>query len=574
MDKIKQDRSTIICYLIFFGVLVLFITLSLLRINQTVADDDLTRLVPAVALYSNTRSALQLDWLDLDKHLYDHPPLYFQSMVLMFKLFGPGARAARLVGIISGVLSIILVFLIVKLSCQGKDYTRIRLATAVSALYALAPSTIQGALIIQIDNTVLVPAVLFLFWGTIKYFQEKKFIWLGLVSIATALSLWARLSTPLVIILLLISYVLLSKNTAKIKFMFISSLIFGVLIFVFTWYLYCKADWPSFLRLFGYTLESVGEPRIATLISQLLQNTLYLTLWLVFFFLLLIIFVIWKNYNKLFSSPQIYPQLMFFCGVILTMGFCIFGKASFGYPKYHMPAIPLLYIGTALLLSREYFAGLHFKKIAVFLFIALFIQLFAIGDLLYIFRYTLREYLTFNLASSLAVLKNASFRIIISLIVYGLLFLIFSRLFPGKAIIGLLVIFCVISNLSLTFLQSIAGYNTGFNYGEEGIAKTAEYIREKIPQNTIVIGPREIIYYMRLLNSPYLPNSFWSNADAIEKRLHDPRVSAFIYSITTNTIEQIKTVSENPSIQKLLCQKFDYIKIGTYDIWIRKGGQR
>ena len=250
------------------------------------------------------------------------------------------------------------------------------------------------------------------------------------------------------------------------------------------------------------------------------------------------------------------------------------GGVSFGYPRYQSPAIPLLYIGAALSLSKEDFKNFNLKRLTGLFLVSFLIHFFILGDLLYIFRYVLRDYLAFRSPSSWAMIQHAIFRIIFFCLAYTMLFLVGLRILSRGATIASLVIFSVASSLSMTLLQSVAKYNTGYDYGERGMLETAQYIRNKMPPDGIVVGPEELIYYMRLSNSPYLRGSFWSNIDRIERSLRDPRVSAFVYSIPTNEVSQIQSIREDVSVQKLLSKNFKYRKIGTYDIWVRSYERR
>jgi 4-amino-4-deoxy-L-arabinose transferase-like glycosyltransferase len=523
---------------------------------------------------------------------YQSPYLYLYTLAGMFRLFGTNEVTARLVGIISGLISIILVFLIVKLSYLGEEYGRLRLATIVSGLYALAPTTIQGSAIINIDNTLLVPAVLFIFLSVIMFFQKKNFIWLCFVSFAVMLSLWLRLSTPLILIFLLILYTLMNKNILKIKIEFLGALIFGFLFFLASWFIYCHVKGAPFAGPFRYTFEAFYRSHGHLGIRRLLQDVVSFACWLGFFPLLSVIFIMFKNRKFLFKNMQLSPHFIpmrqnstlkagyeisdfspggyiFLCAILLIAGYTLLGGTTFGYPRYHSPAIPLLYIGAGLLLSEADFQGLGIKNISFLFLLSLILQLFVLGDLLYVFRYALRAYAAFMTPAFLPILKEALFRIIIYSSVYALFFLFSLRLFSRKAITGLLIIFSAASSLGMTFLQSSARYNTGYNYGEWGMAEAAKYIKSNIPYDSIVAGPEEMAYYMRLPNSPYLRGSFWGNRDKIERSLRDPRVSAFVYSIATHEIGQIKRINSDISIRRILERDFTYTKIGTYNIWIR-----
>jgi len=72
-----------------------------MRIQQSVAQDDLFSLVAAKTLYS---SGIPQHFKFPDRIQAFSPHLYLYSMVLAFKLFGVSEVAAHLPGVCSGVL--------------------------------------------------------------------------------------------------------------------------------------------------------------------------------------------------------------------------------------------------------------------------------------------------------------------------------------------------------------------------------------------------------------------------------------------------------------------------------------
>src|SRR5437867_12684787 len=89
----------------------LFAVLSLAHIRQPVAEDDLTYLIAAETLYS-TGTALHFE---LHERINTYSPeLYLQLLVGVFRLLRVSVPVARLPGVLSGLLSLALVFLITR----------------------------------------------------------------------------------------------------------------------------------------------------------------------------------------------------------------------------------------------------------------------------------------------------------------------------------------------------------------------------------------------------------------------------------------------------------------------------
>lgn len=546
-----------------------FLALSSFRAyTQTIAEDDQYALFSAEGIYNHGKP----DNFSKEYNFPQHPYLYQYVIASAFYLFGKSEISARLIGIISGLLSVLLVFFIVRLFRRTEDqYLVTKRATIIAALYALAPTTIEGTSIIQIDNTILVPAVLFLFFSSIKYFQNRNICWLFFVSLSVALLLWMRLSTPILVIFILGMHTMLCRYDLTVKLRFICALFSGIALFILSWLIYCKMTGVNFFGPFMYTLLIMGKDTSgSSSLFRISEKFVYFSLWTGLFFvpaIFLIIIGSWKNlFKNLFAFN---PYFIFVAGVILAAVYTILGNVSFAYPRYQSPAIPLLYIGSYLIFFENNFNGFDFKKGIPFLIIALFMQLFIAGDILYALRYTLRQYLSYGSLSFLKELHYVLFRLICLFIGYYILFRNFLKTFSGRHILNFLIGLSIASALAMTVLQAKASYNTGYNYGASGTREAVQYVLKKIPHNGIVLGPLEFIYYLRSANSEYLDNFFWNNAFLISKKLREPETAAFIYSVSTNSIQQIRAINNNPIIKDLLNENFTHKKIGSYDIWLR-----
>lgn len=572
MDKReKVFERPIFWILLLFLAITVFITLSSFRISQIITEDDLTFLTGAKT-WHETGAPLTAGAAG-PQPFYHHPYLYVYVIKIMMSLLGPNDVVARFPGILCGVVSIILTFFIVKSCCPGEDYARVRLATITSGLYALAPTTIQGTTMIQADTSILVPATLLLFLSTIRYFQTKRYMWLVMISCALAVSFWARLSAPTILTFALVTYLLLSKGDVKVKLTLVLALISGALLFLATWYFYCRIKGAPFLRPFMYTFYYLIEASANKSAggSQLFSNVIHLVVWLGFFTVAAALAVLFKKGKELFSDTESGAHLIFFSSIFLLAACSVMGGVTFGYPRYHSPAIPLLYGGVALLLTKNDFEKFDLSTLAMFLIPFLLIQLFLIGDPVYMLRYTIREYAALMPRLLPAMLKDSIIKITLACAGYAAIFSVFLRKFSRKTIVGLLVIFSAVSTTMMTCVQSSAGYNTGYNYGERGTAEASEYVRTRMKPGSVIVAPGELIYYMGLINSPR--PSFSLNreisADRIKKLLEGDNVSAFVYGITTNTTRQLRIINEDRLLQELLLQNFTHIKVGTYDIWTR-----
>lgn len=566
-----ETTRTNLCfwYIILLLALGLFSAFSLSRIQQPVTQDELNWLIASKTYYAD---GAPLHLISNNVVIYS-PYLYLHSVVTAFRLFGESDIVARLPGIFCGLIAIIMVFVITKSLSQGNQAKRVKWAAISSLLYAITPAVIQGAAIIDIDNTILVPAILFLCWTFLRYLQEENYTWAMLMGLALSIAMWARITTPPVIVLILSFYILISKNAIKTKLIFFCAVFSGVFLFVASWYLYCYSTDILFWGPFEYTLGSFQGKTGHFTLSYISQNMIYLILWLGMFSSLLFIIIVIERCKRYIKRPSINQEDIFlWIGAALILGYTFVGGTLFGYPKYHSPAIPLLYIYVCIVLSRyKEFENIHSKAVLSIVVIALafVIRFLVIGDLLYVFRHSLRNAIAFALPLS-PILINIAVKISLFILIFATIFAIFSWTSFRKAWLLLLVLFVIGTNTGTAVVQNSASYHTGYNYGGEGTIEAAQFIRKNVPTQSFVFAPSEIIYYLKLPKSKHLPNPIWTDMNELRKRLADKNTSALVYSIATNTALQIQLISSTKEIQELLHHDFDQTKIKNYTIWIRK----
>lgn len=123
-----------------------------------------------------------------------HPPLYLYTLGLTFKLFGVSETNARLLGVATMMLTALLLFLAVRTALSAHP-NRDGFALWAVLLYVFNPLTLQSALLLDIDGTVLTVMVMLLVW---LYLALREVGWWGplVVGVAFAGALWAKMTTP------------------------------------------------------------------------------------------------------------------------------------------------------------------------------------------------------------------------------------------------------------------------------------------------------------------------------------------------------------------------------------------
>lgn len=566
-DAHSSQKSTLLWFG-FIGSAALFVLLSFLHIRQAVTPDELWWLVAAKTFFSVGKPL----YFNSSEYIQAFSPhLYLLSIWAAFNGLGVSEVAARLPGVIAGVLSILLIGISVVSFSSGNPIYRQRLAVFICFLFALSPIAVQGAVIIDIDNTVLVPSLLFLCLVFFKYLQTKETLWAVLTTLAFMIALWTKLTTTTLMLCLFIMFILLQKGNLKYKWIALCALLAGIIAFVVSWYLYCVWKQIPFGQPFGYLLSSFISKSSGLRGMQIIQNIVYFTLWSGVFFMFLLVILLKRSANHIREKLEFRPEYGYLMGaLVIIAGYSVVGGTTFGFPKYQSPALALSYIATALLLLNDKSNGGLSIKAAFIIFMAAFIiQFFIVGDLIYTARYTLRKAAVFSPEMYGWELSDFIIRLCLPAILYAGFAVYMYRSRKGSHLLVTTLLLMLGANTSLTLLQIKAPYQTGYSYGAEGTKETADYLLRTVPREGTIIAPSEIIYYVKSQPSSYQFGPFWESSPAIIDQLSAQDTSCFVYSIASNTVNQVRLISRtNGAIMGILHQSYCHFKIGSYEIWI------
>ena len=137
----KIGISTAVSFLI---IVILYLALSMPKINQPVTDDEIYEIHNAELILA--REPI---------HLFV-PPVYDCILAGTIHCLGNKPWALRIPGILGSIMSIGIAMLI---TFSVFPHRKLENATVVGLLLATNPAFVQGSLLIHIDNTVLVPAI-------------------------------------------------------------------------------------------------------------------------------------------------------------------------------------------------------------------------------------------------------------------------------------------------------------------------------------------------------------------------------------------------------------------------------
>ena len=561
-------------YWILIAAWVLFTCCAVARIGQPVTQDELWWLVAAKTLIS---TGLPQQYSDPGRLVVHSPHLYLHSLISAFRLFGGSEAIARFPGIISGWISIALIFFIVRSCAKGSGAGSMEWAAWTAFSYATIPAVVQGAAIIDIDMTLLIPPILLLFWFTFEYLRSPRLFWGVWVGLALCLALWVKVTTPVILAIYLLMYSFVARISLRQRLAYMGAILMGILLFVGSWNVYCHYAHVPFAEPFRYTLQAFWgrsiKPDTAGL-SQVVLSLFFFTLWIGIPLTILFVGISVRRGCEFIKRCTLHPtDLFLFGGLVLIVGYTLVGGASFGYPKYQMPAISLLLVYIGLLGTRlgEGIGGKGYGWVCAICSILVLAQYFLIGDLLYPFKYAMREALAYDLPSYRQILGTAILKGTLLVILAAVLYCLGRKRIPSGHTLLLLLVISLGSNTGMTIRQGAADYHTGYNYGGRGTIETAEYIRGIVPLDGVVIGPSELIYYLNRPSSPYVSNALWTDGAKLGSILHRRTTAVLAYGISTNTVEQIRTILKDESIQGILRRDYQRVERGSYQIWIRKG---
>lgn len=572
----EKKRGTLVWYglLVFAVSFYLYSVLS--RLGQPLAKDELHWLVSAKSLLTTGRPTTY--FASEEMSYGSSPHVYLYSLKTAFDLFGMNDSVARLPGIVSGLVALLFIFLMTKHLIKTKE-ARIPWAVLATFLYATTPAVIQGTLIPEADNTLLIPSILLVFFSFVKYQQEEKIGWAFVMGLLAALSLGIRITTPPLLFGLLTAFALARKSSFKTKLVTLGTLLCGVLVASALWFLYCKVKTiPSFFTLdytrevFQYRMSEAGGFRLDTL----LQGLTYLILWVgPWSSLLLLSLAIWRGGRLLKDRRLELSDIFLAGGLVILVGYTLIGGLPFGFPKYHSPGLALMFVFGAVCLpqcSQSDFSRVSLRQAALVVASAFLIQLFIIHDPLYTLRYELREAAAFASPSvSQTVAKGFVFRIALSSLLFALLWLPLRKFSSAKGGHLFLILFALGSNMGLCWLQNSKGYQTGYDYGVRGTVEVAEWLKPRLKRGDFVMAPSEVLYYLDAPRSFHLLDRAWNDLGELTRILSDPGTVAFTYSIATHPVDQLRRFLGYEPLQELLHREFDRLTIGSFTVWIRKG---
>ncbi|NQT00122.1 MAG: glycosyltransferase family 39 protein, partial [Candidatus Omnitrophica bacterium] len=513
----------------------------------------------------------------------EHPPLYLYSMSVAARLFGTSGESVRLVGVVCFVLSLFLIYCLAKELFKDKRYSY-PLALAACLLYAINSLAIQGSLLIDLDSTVLTASLLLFIYFFVKapyLLKIKNLVWLGTLF---ALSLWAKDTTPLILILSIILFYFRSRDYKK--GLYYSSLIFsiGLGLFLLSRWLYSYVSGAPFILPFVSVVwrlssGSLGGGSLAAsplhFILSLLRTIWSIALWTSPFFLLLAALAmgerakLWSQKRKLQKQDflVIYSMLIF-------GGYLVTGQLGYSFPKFHYPIISVLCILiSGLVFSRE---SIEMPK-KTWLILSLSLPLLVIynvvfiGDLLFTTDYLIKQSLVTGSPALQALLRQGAAKSLFYLLPLAVYLFILRvqtpQLKPLNRLVVSLLVMTVAGNLGLNILQAKADYATRYYYGSSKAREAVDFVDRYVNPESIIIVPVEILYHSKNNSRAYyfyLRETLGRGEQEFIKAISSEKIACVAYSISAQALSHFTQVINKPTVQQALSRSYSSSQFGPY----------
>ena len=314
--------------------LALFVLLVACRFGQPLGQDEISHYYKCTRMLYLDGYSHPADVITFSPHLY---PLVACGVCKLFGRFNQPTM--QMTGVFCWIAVLCLLWKLAKTTQEQ---------WVACGLCVLLPMVLQAAVTVEIDQTILPLVTLLLCWRAKTFMEEssaKNGLWLAA---SMALALWGRLTTPIVLIPLLVGFAWWSTDWRKAVKTAVW-LLFGCVVFFETWRLYCRATGVDMWGPFVYLARSFRETTVgerASGASRLVQNMLYLVFWGMNPFLIVLTAgsVVVGYVRKLPRTELCYLA----AGIWLLCGYGVVGGALFGFPKYQIPAMPLICLGIAL----------------------------------------------------------------------------------------------------------------------------------------------------------------------------------------------------------------------------------
>ena len=261
------------------------------------------------------------------------------------------------------------------------------------------------------------------------------------------------------------------------------------------------------------------------------------------------------------------------CAATLLIGYTFVGGALFGFPKYQIPALPLMALaisdGIDIKLIDKTPCDTAFNWIGGITVVAFFFQ----PDLLYIIRYSMRM----AKATGVPVVWGLNFPLytaplLFMAVVAGLFLLIVLFKRKYKCPYTDLLLACALScNGIWNVCQMMGDYSRGYIYGDKGeCMKLAFLIRYNHLFNPPFCVPVEVVQCLGLYDTDGMRPQDAPDAETLAARIQRTSPTVVALSPLIQPVAQYREMMESPVLQQAL-KGYDRHTLRHLTYWIKTG---
>ena len=556
------------------GCFVLYLFLSFSSWHEPIMGDEVTYALSMKAL--NDKSITEF-FINHGNTLFGrwYPPSYPYLIALPGRFFGVNQFTARAVNMSLFLISLILVYGIASELFKKSKKAR-EIAMLACIIYSLNPLAVRGSMLIDVDGTLLNVALLFVIYllarDRLEVIPLKKIF---IYAIALFMTFWAKTTTPTLLVGSLIMYRLLNRDRRKLldvfKLVFLCSFIFCA-----AWFLYSRAGSRPFSDIFlvpwsvfkSYFIQG----RSIKNWTMIARNIWTVFIWCSPSFVILGLLSLIKIFKEKTVDNSLMSRRQFaFYGVIVFLFYLVVGGVSHSFPKHHFAMMPVFSILISFLLVSD----IHFdrdliRRIGVVVVLLIIYNYYVIGDPLYMVNYALKENIIMSGGSSTPLfMTKAIIAFALLVLTIPIAYLFFAKEKIPKAYLLSLFSTALAFNISLTFIQLKADYNTVYCYGARGVRETAEFVRTHTDVSDRIFAPLEIIWLANEDLSSYLFGPDLWDQDIFLQAIKEDDTQCVVYGITGNTVEQYRRIFHTGEVQQFLKDNYMRRDIGSYTVWYK-----
>lgn len=576
-NRVPIKNLTFFILLIAAFIFYLFISISSIQ-EFSIQDEALIETSVAAIQLKGHPSPKNIGFIYPAGDIGGSIPLYYYILASVSHVLGMSKPTFNTCGIFCISITLILLYFIAKEAANGDEKT----VLLSCILFITHPMVIQGSVLVEIDNTILILSMnlfLFLYLKLEKMMTANRIFLLGLLF---SILLWVKISTTLALPLVILAFNILQNKFKKGAYQAAGIFSLGFFIFIVTWLVYCGFTYDFFFPFIHTFRSVVTHPlnvpfKLGSLATAAgLKEALRLTLWIGPFSIILGLITFTALVKDFLQTKKLSSLYFLALYVLLVWGcyFIIIGTA-FGFPRYYLPAMPAFSVCVAAFAVRT--LG-HIDKRSLVFYCLLGIALaafyyFGVGDLLYSVNFNLKKTAIFFPTEVYPELKKVILKFILYLLAALPVFIII-KLYKKKAAllkvtVSALLILIFSTNLSLDCLQAKADYNTTYDYGETKKARVINFLRSKMSATDVIIAPVDIPYYLKNKNFIFFDYRIIDTPEKFVATMIDKKVTYVVYGTNSFNLDYYSKVIMSPEVSGYLVKYFKKINMSSYTIWFK-----